>query len=63
MYARLCVGMVEGQDIPQVIELQSRLGKRVQQIDYESIPFASFHCKKARHKVKACPIIKDKEKA
>lgn len=40
----------------EVIELQSRLGRRVQQIDYENFPFTFFHCKKAGQKAKMCPI-------
>lgn len=62
-YARICVGVVEGQDMPQVIEFQSHLGRRVHQIDYENVPFACFHCKKVGHKVKACPIFGENEKA
>jgi hypothetical protein len=59
-YARICVGVNEGQDMPQVLELQSRLGNRSQKIDYESVPFACFHCKKAGHKAGSCPLFKGK---
>ncbi len=59
-YARICVGVTEGQDMPQVIEFQSRLGSRIQMIDYESVPFACFHCKKVDHKAGFCPLFKGK---
>ena len=49
--------------MPEVIEFQSRLGRRVQQIDYENVPFACFHSKKVGHKAIKCPIFKEKEKA
>ena len=61
-YARIYVEVVKGQDIPQLIEFQSCLGRKVQQIDYENVPFSQFHYKKVGHKEKACPIFKDKEK-
>lgn len=48
--------------MPQVIEFQSHLGRRVQKIDYESVPFTCFHCKKAGHKVGLCPLFKGKGK-
>ena len=38
------------------------MGRRVQQIDYENVPFACFHYKKERHKEKICPIFKEKVK-
>lgn len=48
--------------MPEVIEFQSRLGRQVQQIDYENVPFAYFHCKKVGHKAKVFPIFIEKEK-
>lgn len=48
--------------MPQVIEFQSRLGSRFQQIDYESVPLACFHCKKIGHKAGLCLIFKGKGK-
>lgn len=49
--------------MPQVIEFQSCLvGSRIQQIDYESVPFTCFHCKKASHKAGLCPLFKGKGK-
>ena len=59
-YARICIGVKEGQDMPQVLEFQSRLGNRTQKVDYESVPFACFHCKKAGHKAGSCPLFKGK---
>lgn len=61
-YARICVGVTEGYDMPQVIEFQSHLGSRIQKIDYESVPFACFHCKKVGHKANLCPLFKGKGK-
>ena len=59
-YARICIGVNEGQDMPQFLELQSRLGNRSQKIVYESVPFACFHYKKAGHKAGSCPLFKGK---
>jgi hypothetical protein len=54
-YARICVGVVQGTDMPDTINLQSKLGVWQQKIEYESIPFACFRCKKSGHWAKQCP--------
>lgn len=63
-FTRICVGVMKGMDIPLCIEINSRLGKWVQPLEYESVPFACFHCKKSRHTAKKCPlqVVKEKEK-
>lgn len=63
-FARICVGVMQGMDMPLSIEINSRLGKWVQPMEYESVPFAYFHCKKLGHTTKKCPLqfAKEKEK-
>ena len=48
-YAIICVGVLQGTDMPKAISLKSKLGIWKQKIEYESIPFACFHCKKHGH--------------
>ena len=43
--------------MPEVISLKSELGVWQQNIEYESIPFAYFHCKKSGHWAKKCPTL------
>ncbi|XP_059068534.1 uncharacterized protein LOC131859039 [Cryptomeria japonica] len=42
--------------MPEQTDLVSKLGTWKQHIEYESIPFACFHYKKAGHWAKSCPI-------
>lgn len=42
--------------MPEQINIVSKLRMWKQQIEYESIPFACFHCKKAGHWAKSCPL-------
>ena len=49
-------------DLPESISLKSKLGIWDQRIEYESIPFACFHCKKAGHWAKKFPSLKGKAK-
>ncbi|XP_059072400.1 uncharacterized protein LOC131873583, partial [Cryptomeria japonica] len=55
IYARICVGVGTDKNMPEEIEIESKLGKWRQNIVYESIPFVYFHCKKQRHWAKKCP--------
>ncbi|XP_059070621.1 uncharacterized protein LOC131860254 [Cryptomeria japonica] len=55
IYARICVGVGPEMNMPEEIEIESKLGKWMLNIDYESIPFACFHCKKFGHWAKKCP--------
>ena len=56
-YTRLCVGVYQGTDMPKSILLKSKLGIWDQHIEYESIPFTYFHCKKSGHWAKNCPSL------
>lgn len=49
IHARICVVIVPEVDMPKQIEMESKLGKWVQKLEYEMIPFSCFKCKKARH--------------
>lgn len=49
IYARIRVGVGPDTDMPEEIEIDSKLGKWMQKIIYESIPFACFHCKRVGH--------------
>ena len=57
-YARFCVGVSQGVDLPKAISLKSKLGTWDQCIEYESIPFICFHYKKVGHWAKKCPPLK-----
>ena len=61
-YARFCVGVTQGVDMPESISLTSKLGIWDQHIEYESFPFFYFQCKKARHWAKKCLSLKEKAK-
>ncbi|XP_059070774.1 uncharacterized protein LOC131860385 [Cryptomeria japonica] len=55
IYARICIGVGPKMDMPEEIEIESKLSKWLQNIVYETIPFACFHCKKVGHWAKKCP--------
>ena len=46
----------------KVVCFHSKLGTHTQKLDYESIPFACFHCLKFGHKENQCPKVKDEKK-
>ena len=48
-YARFCVGVSRGIDLLKSITLKSKVEVWDQRLEYESIPFACFHCKKIGH--------------
>ena len=48
-YVKKILGVLRGVDLPESISLKSKLGIWDQRIEYESIPFACFHCKKVGH--------------
>lgn len=54
-HARFCVGVAPEADMPEQIDLVSKLGTWKQHIEYETIPFACFHCKKVGHWAKSSP--------
>lgn len=47
VYARLCVNVQQSTNLSFEIDLFSKLGRWVQKVEYESIPFAGFHYKKS----------------
>lgn len=49
-YARICIGVREGDDMPEGVCFESKLGTHIHKMDYESIPFGCFHCFKTGHK-------------
>ncbi|XP_057841230.2 uncharacterized protein LOC131050928 [Cryptomeria japonica] len=55
VYARIFMGLSRSKDLPSLVDLISKLGSVCQVIEYESLPFVCFLCKKARHWVKRCP--------
>ena len=61
-YARICIGVREGDDMPEVVCFHSKLGTHIQKMDYESVPFACFHSLKTRHKVNQCLKVKKENK-
>ncbi|GLJ18585.1 hypothetical protein SUGI_0330910 [Cryptomeria japonica] len=46
VYAKIYVGVSRSKDLPLLIELVSKLGTLVQTIEFESLPFVCFLCKK-----------------
>lgn len=64
VYARLCVGVSRSKDLPSSVDLVSKMSLLSQAIEYESLPFVCFLCKKVGHWEKKCPqnIKKDEEK-
>ena len=54
-FARICIGVREGTDMPEFVALHYKLGVHNQKIIYETIPFACFLCLKAGHKAHQCP--------
>ena len=61
-YAWICIGVREGDYMPEVVSFHSKLGTHTQQLDYESAPFACFHYLKFGHKENQCPKVKSKKK-
>ncbi|XP_059074866.1 uncharacterized protein LOC131874923 [Cryptomeria japonica] len=63
--SRICVGVTQGTNMPLSIEINTRLGKWNQPLEYERIPFTCFHCKKVGHIARKCPlqiaIVKEKK--
>lgn len=49
VYARLCVNVKQSSNLPFKVYLFSKLDRWVQKLEYESIPFVCFHCKKVGH--------------
>ncbi|XP_059074990.1 uncharacterized protein LOC131875008 [Cryptomeria japonica] len=64
-HARFCIGVTHDVDMLEQIDIVSKLGTWKQQIEYESIPFSCFHCKKEGHWAKHYPLkpIGDNKKA
>lgn len=58
VFARICVNFNQMTDMPQSIEIISKLGKWTQVIEYESLPFACFNCKNLGHWAKSCLLKK-----
>lgn len=55
MYARICVNISQNKDLPSSIEINSKLGMWEQTIEFESLPFVCFSCKKVGHWAKVFP--------
>ena len=49
-FVHICIGVREGIDMPDFIDLHSKLGVHNYKIIYETIPFACFLCLKDGHK-------------
>lgn len=49
------VNISQNMDLPSTIDISSKLGLWEQSIEFESLPFVCFSCKKAGHWAKACP--------
>lgn len=60
-YAHICIGVVEGVDMPEVVSFHSKLEIHVQKLVYESVPFACFHCLKKGHQAKQCLKAKEEK--
>ena len=61
-YARIFIGVREGDDMPEVVCFQSKLSTHIQQLDYESVPFACFHYLNTGNKDFQCPKVKMDQK-
>lgn len=61
VFARTCININQMIDMPQSIDIISKLGKWTQAIEYESLPFSYFHCKKSGYWEKSCLLKKSKE--
>ena len=48
-YARICIGVREGIDMPDTLAFHSKLGVHVQKLIYETVPFSCFLFLKAGH--------------
>lgn len=60
VFARICMNFNKMMDMPQSIEILSKIGKWTQVIEYETLPFVCFHCKKSGHREKSCSLKKSK---
>lgn len=49
VYSKICVNVIQFANLLKEIDLFSKLGKWVHKMEYESIPFACFHCKNVGH--------------
>ena len=61
-FSCICVGVVEGVDMPDFVSFHSKLGVHKQKMTYEMIPFVCFNCLKSRHKASKCPNAKEVKK-
>lgn len=62
VFARTCVGVSQNADLPSSIDIQSKLGTWMQTIEFESIPFFFFKCRKMGHCSKKFPLNARKDK-
>ncbi|XP_057842059.1 uncharacterized protein LOC131051512 [Cryptomeria japonica] len=62
LFARIYVGISQNADLPSSIEIQLKLGSWTQAIEFESIPFACFNCRRGGHWEKRYPLNASKEK-
>lgn len=49
VYARICVTAKQSSNFPKEIDLFFKLSRWVQKVEYESISFVFFHCKRVGH--------------
>ena len=61
-YAWICIGVREGDYMPEVVSFHSKLGTHTQQLDYESVHFSCFHFLKSGHKANQFPKVKAEKK-
>lgn len=54
VFARIYVNIQQDTELPQVITLNSKVGKWRQEIEYEATPFVCVTCKKVGHCAKHC---------
>ncbi|XP_059066415.1 uncharacterized protein LOC131857723 [Cryptomeria japonica] len=56
VYARIYICISQNIDLPSSMDIISKLGKWTQPVEFETISFVCFHCKKYRHWDKKCPL-------
>lgn len=63
VYSRICVCVSQNIDLSSSVDIISKLGKWTQPVEFETMPFVCFHCKKSGHWAKKCPLRTNKNVA